>query len=176
MSKVSEADGPLGVDNVLRRLETSGCEGWDIERAIDFAASHFYELDLDHLKRLDPFLIEGIVSSSSLRLSTEDALLDFILEVECDRPLLLRYLQLVHLSSTRMRAVLMDVRPADIDPFIWSSLCRRLVCVLPVELPMRTDKSLDGIIAYLTRKRGRNVHIAGIVMISSSPVSGVGGK
>jgi hypothetical protein len=38
-----------------------------------------------------------------------------------------------------------------------------------VEIPLETDQSLDGIIAYLTKKHGGNVHERKIVTITSSP-------
>jgi hypothetical protein len=39
-----------------------------------------------------------------------------------------------------------------------------------VEIPMKTEKSLDGIISYLTKKHGGNVHEKGIVTITSKSI------
>jgi hypothetical protein len=39
-----------------------------------------------------------------------------------------------------------------------------------VELPLKEEKSLDGIISYLTRKHGGNVHEKGIVTVTSKSV------
>jgi hypothetical protein len=52
ITEVLEAKDPLSAQNVLSRLETQGFEGCRFERAIDFAASHLYELDLGRVKRM----------------------------------------------------------------------------------------------------------------------------
>jgi hypothetical protein len=44
------------------------------------------------------------------------------------------------------------------------------VCVKEVEFPLKEANSLDGIIFYLTRKHGGNVHENGIVTITSKSV------
>jgi hypothetical protein len=41
-----------------------------------------------------------------------------------------------------------------------------------IELPMKAAKSLEGIISYLTKKHGGNVHEKGIVTITSKPGRG----
>jgi hypothetical protein len=150
------------------RLETKSCAGWGVESEVDLAASHFYELDLEDLKRVDFCIVEGMVSSPLLRLNTEDSLLDFIWSVDCDREVLFRYLHFEYLSHGRIADVLEALWPADIDPLTWSSLCRQLL--LPKEICMNEDNSLDGIISYLTKKHGGNVHEKGIVTITSKSV------
>jgi hypothetical protein len=172
INEVLDADGQVDAGNILYRLETKGCGGCDIEDEIDFAALHFYELDLERLKRVDFSILERIVSSPLLRLSTEDSLLDFILDVGCDREVLFRCLHSEHLSSGRMTALLEDLWRAGIDPLIWASLYPRLMASVRerIAIPMPRAESLEGIISYLAQKHGGNVHDMGIVTITSKSV------
>jgi hypothetical protein len=135
MHQIVEAVGELSAANVLHRLEMKGS---GFEGEIDYAASHFYELDLEDLKLLDFSIVEGIVSSPFLRLESEDSLLEFILGLDCERTVLFRYLHSDHLSSGGIAALLKHHQPAEIDPLIWSSLCRRLV--LPLEQQRRDNE------------------------------------
>jgi hypothetical protein len=188
--------------NVCPRMMTGEACGRSIENAISFAASHFSELSIDDLKDLDPRITERIVSAPDLRVTDEDSLLNFIRDLDCDRPILLRHVLTEYLSREGISAFLEFVSLPDLDPVIWSSLCRRLACAVPhgqsrdsadvrsryldpgfalrfgnplqagIELPMRNVGSLDGIIAYLTRKHGGNLHDKGIVTITAKSVRG----
>jgi hypothetical protein len=62
------------------------------------------------------------------------------------------------------------------DWLVWDSICRRLVLPparsgVAIEIPLICGVSLDGIISYLTRKHGGNVHHKGIVTITSKSLS-----
>jgi hypothetical protein len=146
-----------------------------LEEEIDFAASHFYELEFEELKDLDICILEEILSSPSLRLNDEDSLLEFICELDWDRRILVRRVFSEYLRSESMPVFLDFISPPNSDPVIWSSLCCRLLLPIwqegKVEIPMKESKSLDGIISYLTQKHGGNVHEKGIVTITSKSVS-----
>jgi hypothetical protein len=57
-------------------------------------------------------------------------------------------------------------------PLAFGKLVSHSKSLTEVDFPFREDKSLDGIIAYLTRRHGGNVHDKGIVTITSKSVNG----
>jgi hypothetical protein len=192
-------EGELEPKNVCVRLTKGDCCGRSIDNEIDFAASHFCELDLEDLKVLDVSIVERIVSSPQLRLKDEESLLDFIREFDCDRRILLRHVRSEYLRGDSMSEFLEFLSPSTLDPLIWSSLCCRLLLPVShpketpsaahsrfadanvalastrhrpnaVEIPMREGSALEGIISYLTEKHGGNVHEKGVVTITSKSV------
>jgi hypothetical protein len=201
-NKFIDDDNPIEISNVSSLLKNKSAIGRPIDSEIEFAASHFYEIDVDTLKELDVSLLERIISCPSLRLRDEDSLLEFICSLECDQPILLRYLYSDFLSCESISVLVNHLSPDTLDSLIWSSLCRRLL--LPVshvrhehsslararfvidrsrlpflegalgeiECPLKGDKSRDGIIAYLTKQHGGNVHDEEVVTITSKSVYG----
>jgi hypothetical protein len=185
-------------------LKRKSVLGRSVDEEIEFASSHFFELDLNELRGIEVSLLERIVSSPELRLTGEDSLLDFICSLDCgDEIVLLRYLRSEYLSTEGMSMLLdhLNFPDLNLDYMIWSSICRRLR--LPVShgkgsdenssvlarfvnrevglgvesgspgasmFPMKEEKSLDGVISYLTQKHGGNVHEKGIVTITSKSV------
>jgi hypothetical protein len=147
--------------------------GGSLATEIDFAASHFHELDATDLKGLDLSVLEQLVSSDSLRLNSEDSLLSFISGLEFESQIvLLRYLRSEYLSPDAVENPLGCFRNSDLDPLIWKCLCRRLaprlVAVWYSPVSHRGSfKEMTGIIAYLTRLCGGNVLENGIMTITS---------
>jgi hypothetical protein len=196
MNRLCEDEGEIEIKTVCRRLAKGHCCGRSIEDEITFAASRFHELALEDLKDLDICILERILSSTSLRLKDEDSLLEFIGQIGRNGPILLRYVHSEYLQSESMTVFLDSLSPSDLDPVIWSSLCRRLLLPVVYErannseiarsrflngdlflglgtprrlgmwFPMKEVKSVDGVMAYLTRTHG-NVHVKGIVTITS---------
>jgi hypothetical protein len=199
LNKLIDTEAPLQLSNARARLESKSLAGQNMEAEIEFTAEHFHELDLKAFSKLDISIIERIISSPALRLDNEDSLLRFVLSVTDDPQTLLRYLWCEYLSSEGMATLLDALSPSTLDSFTWASLCRRLL--LPVlrtrssespgagarflklpatsserreggiQCPLPVDKSLDGVIAYLTRKHRGNVHDLGIVTVTSKSLS-----
>jgi hypothetical protein len=94
-SKVVDSEGPLEKKNVCSRLQRKCDASLRDECEVDFAAQHFYELDLESLQQLDLSIVERIVSSPVLCLDREDSLLDFILRFDSDAILLVGYLHTI---------------------------------------------------------------------------------
>jgi hypothetical protein len=194
---------PISASNVCSQLIVKIASGCSVDKEIEFAASHFFEIDLDRLKAVNISVLERILSSEALHLKDEDSLLDFICDVESDCDIvLLRHLRVEYLSCKGMELFLNRLFHPDLDPLIWFSLRRRLI--LPIECgdleysstaksrfvgaaflrrPLKRidihtkedksynkDKLLDGIMSYLTKKYGGNVHEKGIVTIASKSV------
>jgi hypothetical protein len=180
---------PIDPSTVCRLWRTKTVLGRSADDEIEFAASHFCELDAEVLREMDVSILERIVSSESLRLKCEDSFLEliFILERE-DQIVLVRYLWSEYLISQGMNLLLERLGNSIHDLFVWDSLCARLRLpvspghssiaasrfVLPsrsnFEFPMKIAKSFEGIIWHLTEKHGGNVHDKGIVAMTSKSV------
>jgi hypothetical protein len=148
-----------------------------VDEEVEFAASHFYELDPDDLQGIGGSILEEIVGSQWLRLPNEDSLLNFIGQVDSeDQTRLLRYLRIEYLSCEAMKVFLEQFADSILDPAIWESLCYRLLLpVSPssserssisasrfnpgVEFPMKEVKSLEGIVSYLYAEYGDVIKI-----------------
>jgi hypothetical protein len=177
MSLIVELDWQIDLVNVCGRYLKKGRAGLLAEPEIECLASHFYELKLENLTGVDICMIEKIVSSHMLCLETEDSLLDFILSFDSESAvhLLVRYLHCEYLSCERMNMLLDRWSISDIDPFLWSSLCRRLGVSMvrvvgsltQIDIPMDARNSFDGIISYLTKKHGGNVQEKEIITMTS---------
>jgi hypothetical protein len=156
LSQFIDAEGGITEANVCERLRKKTRFGCSVEREIEFAALHFHELNPEDLKGVDISVLEGIVSSEALCLSSEDSLLDFALSLGSRAESIVRYLQAEYLSCGKMAELLdwVSVSSRHQDPLIWSSLCRRLLVsgFSLVRCPMLRPKSREGIIAYLTTK------------------------
>jgi hypothetical protein len=180
----------IELGNICSRLTLHSNIEDHVDREIEYAASHFYEIEESSLRTLPVCVLESVLSCESLRLKDEDSLLEFINTIDCDHRLLYRYLKAEYLSCKGIRLLVDDLNPESLDYAIWWSLCRRLlleVCEMPSEfihisekrfsshevkpagLEVRFDEGspLNGIISFLTRKRGGNIDRKGIVHISS---------
>jgi hypothetical protein len=186
-------EDPLDKSTICSRLRTKSIVGRSMEEEIEFAASHFYELDVDPLDGIDISIIERIVSSKALRLANEDSLLDFICSVGRGKEIvvLLRYLRIEYLSSDGIEVFINCLRDLSIDAWLWDRVCRRLRLRVSgsdldyssiamrrfvgksqrlektIHIQLNETKPLDGLISYLTRKHGGNVQEKGIVTITS---------
>jgi hypothetical protein len=179
---------PIDLSNVFSRLRQKSVIGSSVDAEIDFIASHFFEIDLIWLRELNLDILERIVSSTNLCISDEDSLLGFILTVDWERGILVRYLKIEYLSSESVVLLFDSLTVDPLDSMIWSSLCDRLILPLShsgrpgppsvertsgdggisIEYVMNDDARLEGIISYLTRKHSGNVHSNGIVTITSN--------
>jgi hypothetical protein len=182
LEKFIQDDSPLDRSTVCSRLKKA-LLGRSADAEIEFAASHFYELDLEQLKGIDISILERIVSSQSLRLQKEESLLDFIFSLDEDPIVLLPYVRAEFLSAEAMNQLLETLSVWNLNPLIWDSTCRRLRLpvsaqrsesrfarqpLAKVEFPMQESRSRNRIITYLTKKHGGNVHELGIVAMSAA--------
>jgi hypothetical protein len=153
--------GPLNRSTVCGRLKGKSVAGGSVDEEIEFAASHFFEIDADDLKGIDVGLLELIVSSEGLQLDSEDSLLTFILNLGLqDELVLFRYLRIEYLSAEGMNLFLDRLGDSICDPLVWDSLCHRLCLRVgrTVEKEQENEGNFrDGIISYLTKKHGGNV-------------------
>jgi hypothetical protein len=105
-------------------------------------------------------------------ISSEDDLFWYISSRICSDPEsldLLRFVRFEYLSAERI-SDFFSAFPDSIDRRLWESISGRLIRPKEVEFPLKEAWPPDGIISYLTRKYGGNVHDKGIVTITSKSV------
>jgi hypothetical protein len=162
---------------------------------ISFIASHFCDFDRSFLRRLPISTLILVLSHESLTIASEDLLYDFVIslfDVESTNDgsavALLELIRYEYLSASTIRAFVewisshFEVIGNSVG--LWRALSVRLslsVSVSPSLVNSRfrilafhpsADGSLDGIIAYLSRECGGNVHERGIVDISAKGTIG----
>jgi hypothetical protein len=113
-----------------------------------------------------------------LKISTEDDLFSYLSSRLRSNPEyfdLLQFVQFEYLSADCISDSMSSL-PDSIDRRLWESISRRLISRVPpvspskslkCQFPLKTAKSVDGIISHLTGKHGGNVHDKGIVTITS---------
>jgi hypothetical protein len=169
----------LNSSNVVERL--SLCDFLSIRGSaeLDYLSSHFYEIDDNILRQVGHDHLIQILRSERLQLSSEDSLLDFILELGRDYFGLLGCLHTEYLSPSGMSRLLDSISLDEVDDELWKSLCRRLVLFVPSKrLPesrfeawyaaLDSSQPFNGIIAQLSSECGRNGRSDEIVSITAS--------
>ena len=152
------------------------------ENLRDTIASHFYELDRE---KLDFETIQILLLSPSLKIEDEDSLYDLVRSRSQNDVRFTSLFELVYfeyLSVDRIENFVSSVSGdllEIINSRIWSQICRRLVSEtkrngLNTRVKRKINlsfvyrpKTLDGIIAYLTRECGGNVHDKGVVDVTA---------
>jgi hypothetical protein len=180
--------GELTISQALERLSDFESFRFDCNRSISFIASHFFELSPSDLSEIPFSALYPILSHDSLQLSSEDSLYDFISsQLSIDRHYfeLFEFVRFEFLSTDCIsRFISMSFDHFEIlNANVWKAICARLI--LPVSqvsqnprlwydefvCDLKEDKSLDGIISYLTKKHGGNVHNQGIVTITAKSIA-----
>jgi hypothetical protein len=146
-------------------------------------SSNFFALTPSELDAISVSVLFHILSHDLLKISTEDSLFFYISSRICSAPEsldLLRFVRFEYLSAECISDFL-SALPDFIDRHLWESISRRLIPQVPfispskslkkAEFPLQEAKTVQGIISYLTRKHGGNVHDKGIVTITSKSVS-----
>jgi hypothetical protein len=165
--------------NVGERLAIGEVLDICVSGELDYLSAHFYEIDPSILRQIGDDHLRDILRSAQLRLSSEDALLEFILDLGPGHLDLLGCLQTEYLSDIGMERLLESISPAEIEDDLWQSLCRRLLSFVPsrprsetrfedLVFPFDRWQRFNGIIDYLTAECGGNVHTEGNVAITAS--------
>jgi hypothetical protein len=182
-SMKDQIDPELNLSNVIPRLIERNEFKMPHYEEIEFIASRFYEFSLSSLSKVCLNDIEAIVSHPSLKMKSEDFLYEFIISrMNEDFSFfnLFEFVRFEYLSSTTIS----DFSKVVCEYFdllnvsFLSAICVRLIQnVSPqtansrlngIEFVPNVSTPLDGIISYLTREHGGNVHDRGIVTITST--------
>jgi hypothetical protein len=162
-----------------------------IEDEILFAASNFYEINLDHLRDLKPQTIERIVSHPKLILGKEETLLELIISLAQtwkreEFAFLYGYVECRYLTLEGVQRFVGVVDEDTVDHRTWASLCRRLLCNVTGETMLVPrfslarnynyvkDHEFEGMIHEMTGRCGGNVHWKKLIEITTSSRGGGG--
>jgi hypothetical protein len=184
-SIIDHFEGDLAVSNVLNRLEIRTEFGMPVDRELKFLSSHFHDFlsSSSFLGEISDLHLEQILSDTSLKLSTEDDLYKFIVSRSSGDSMNLRFLEFVHFECLTAKTMSHFIRLScehfdRLNVAIWNRLCDRLALdVYPQRFTQRLietlilaspESPLEGIISYLTRRFGGNVHDRGIVVVTGN--------
>jgi hypothetical protein len=184
------ASSSLTMSSAVDRISFFARMRGNISNEVSFIASHFHELNdpSDSLRSLPFSAIYEILSDNSLKIKSEDLLYDFILsraEDDCEYSGLLEQIRFEYLSAPKFNEFLNLISQSFeyMNHSVWSSLRSRLS--FPVSPETSNDRvlmtgsgsrdfapasssSLNGIIAYLTRRCGGNVQDHDVIRITAS--------
>jgi hypothetical protein len=177
-----EIDGEMNVSNVIPRLIERNEFELSIHKEIEFIASHFYEFSLSSLSKVCFNLISALISHPSLKMKSEDFLYELIISrmnEDFSFFSIFEFVRFEYLSSTTTS----DFSSIVCEHFellnvsILSAICVRLNHNISrqthnsrlrgIEIVPNVLSPQEGIISYVTRKHGGNVHDHGIVKITS---------
>jgi hypothetical protein len=168
------------MSNVLFRVDRLSEAGLSTAAEVRFIASHFYEMDPTALSALPIDVLEAIISSEYLQVTSEDSLLDFICGLGSATADFCRYVECANLSSEGIDKFISAISHDNIDSVLWNSICSRLRCPIAQasqqsgrrygeNCKIFTDNEpFSGIISHLTADCGGNVHEHGVVSITAS--------
>lgn len=94
---------------------------------ISFISSHFYEIPKDGLKRLSIESLSEILNSSELKISDEDQLLEFLIDLykkDHSASVLFSIILFCNVGEISIEKFIKTVEFDDIDARIWNSICK----------------------------------------------------
>jgi hypothetical protein len=179
----NQIDPKLNNSTVIPRLIERYEFDLPIDEEVEFLSSHLYEFSLSSLSKVCFDGIEAIVSHPSLRIESEDFLYELVISrmnEDCSFFNLLEFVRFEYLSAPTLsdfsRIVCEHFDLLNVS--ILSSICVRLIQNISPTVPNsrlsgrefvpNVSAPLEGIISYLTREYGGNVHDRGIVTVTSS--------
>jgi hypothetical protein len=179
------------VEGVIERLTYRSRMHSDTSEEVEFLASHFYDISdpMNELRALPLSVVRDVVSHPSLRVASEDSLYDFIVSQLSEDPSALECVRFEYLSVAKFVGFVDLISNAFecLTPRLWESLRSRLS--FPVLAQSTNDRVFlavrrvsefrpspyspwNGIISYLTRRFGGNVHDSNVVAITASSNNG----
>lgn len=184
---------PLSTENAIDRLLaierfTINISEQICSEIISFIASHFDDISKDKMKQLPIHFLREIIDSEQLKISEEDSLLDFVLNLYADDHSysdLLSSVLFYNLSEKSIEKFVKKIEFEDVNQHTWRSVCERLA---PSTISLQRDRTrynkqnkyrefklekgreLDGILKYLTQKTGGNIHDNGTIEITSNSI------
>lgn len=154
-----------------------------IQPEIDFIAKHFYDIDLEELKTLGTTVIELVINNSNLRLPDEDYLLQFVLDLYSNNSKmsnLFHYVDFLNVSNEELLHFHEKFDLNDVNGLIWNKIIER-ASKYKIQSTVETDfnryvqnfkhdpnKEFEGIIKFLTKKTGGNIHDNGTIKVTTN--------
>ena len=171
-------------DNVFARIAAKKDKGASIEDEVEFLAVNFYEAVVRCPMNAAKFfgmkdVVEAVVQHRLFLLECQDEFVEMLLGGTHSEKMLLRCVDFSRLKVETMKKFVSEFRISDMTPEIWARVTQRLTRDLKELTSTRGEtfafnsgKPLDGIIAHLTRMCGGNVHLKGVVEITTSSTDG----
>jgi hypothetical protein len=177
-----EENEELSVSNCISWMKRRLSLGVGLDREICFIGSHISEFGLDKLRSIDVGTMSDILKSGSLRVLSEDWLLELIFELGPLHLKLIGEVEFAYLSCRGIDLFFERISISELDERIWHQLwlrSRHRIVYDPAELVRNVnrypgfvtrspDSPWSGLIAHLTELCGGNVHAKGAVNITCS--------
>lgn len=146
-----------------------------VNEMIKFAAEHFDDLPIEKLVNLDDEIIERIIGQPTLKLKEEDSLLNFVLELymkDSKFSFLFDYVIFKNVKEETWRKFI-DVFDIEyLNQQIWQNICQCFFTSKEGNKSKQEDKlingTIDGIMKYLVKKTGGNIHDNKTIQITSN--------
>lgn len=160
-----------------------------IKRIIDFVSNNFENLDKEKLKKMSPEVIEMIISNENLKLSEENSLFQFVLDLYDEDHSNSRLFEYVLFNNVSEELIQIFIQKFDIkylNTNIWRSICFRLHksketidvdekrygdSFSVTEFKYEKGKELNGLLRHLTNETGSNIHDNGTIEITSNDIT-----
>ena len=182
----------ISMSNVAERIRIKSEFHSDSKREFDFLASHFFEASCEALRSLSISDLELVLTNPLLKLKSEDQLYDAIISLSREKGeehlSLLKHVEFMFLSDSRLSEFLDRIFPDFVDARMWKSLCEcvRRFCWssakvslmkvgrYPIEFSTFTseDGAFNGIVRHLKEKCGGNPHEKDEISITASSCCG----
>lgn len=190
----------LNLNNVYERIQImqrfySKTQGKDlkfnINKEIDFIASHFYEINKEELKNIDISIIELILSNDKIQLEDENSLLDFVIELYQKNEKNSNLFEYVDFSAVDQENIEEFVNTFDLNDInlsIWKMICKRIIQTSPSKkvnqlryhkeindnvkvFELKSKNELNGIFKYLSDQTKGNIHDKGIINVTTNSLN-----
>jgi hypothetical protein len=169
----------LKVSNCICRLKLKRRLDLAIADESDFIGSHISEIAKEEIEELEVSVLSDILRSESIRIPSEDSLLEFVLDLGDRHSGLLGDVRFEYLSRSGIDVFFGRISHNSLDDRLWQQLwtrCRHQIVYdrddillnrfLSVHRP--PESAWSGLISHLTEFCGGNVHAKGLVAISCS--------
>lgn len=176
----------FNLSNVIERIRLK-CEFCgNTEAEISYLASEFHDLDSSFVAQLTVDELDQVLNSPSLKLKSEDQLLEIILSLVTERgkeySTLFRHIQFQFLEPANLDRFLDLIFPDFVDGTVWQLLCKYMRMFSQSDHKDElianqryyfwtchwSQGPFAGIISHLSEMCGGNVHEHGVVDITAS--------
>lgn len=199
----SECLNSINIENCVSILQTLyeiyscnlggiDCQQKNIANIISFISMHFSEISKEEIKELPLEIIEEIISRETLKITDEDLLLDFLIDLyesNSSSSYLFSKVLFDNLSVSKFNEFIKIFNINDLNSELWTSICSRLGQTNSKEnkqgeaskkikrphknFPSTNNYEFNGILWHLTNLSGGNVHDNGTVNITSNSINNI---
>jgi hypothetical protein len=168
------------VSNCISRLTLKSGFDLAIDSEIGIAAEHFWELNPDEIRTLEPEILRQVLESPQLRIPSEDWLFDLLFSFGPQYLRLIGLVRFEYLSVSSIDTFFERISIDELNEDIWHQLWVRLrhqVVYSSDDIPRESlkdfvlpspDSLSSGLISHLRDECGGNAHEKGLINITCS--------